>query len=217
MDELTMRRVFEPFFTTKPKGKGTGLGLAIVHGIVTQHGGAVALQSQVGVGTRVRVLLPASQASLELASDHPHRHGPRGQGTILLVEDEGQVGQVVRRTLEAAGYQVLVAADGRQALDSLRAHRGRVDLIVSDVIMPEMNGAELSAEVRRLYPALPILLMSGYTADVLERGGDALAGVEVMQKPLSPQRLLARVQELVTGRPAAAAPGGVREGSLPVP
>ncbi len=211
MDELTMRRVFEPFFTTKPKGKGTGLGLAIVHGIVTQHGGAVSLRSEVGVGTRVRVLLPRSAAPLDVAAGQEPHAAARGEGTILLVEDEGQVGEVVRRTLEAAGYRVLLAADGRQGLDSLRAHRGRVDLVVSDVIMPEMNGAELSAEVRRLYPSLPILLVSGYTADVLARGGPGLEGVEVVHNPLQPQRLLRRVDELVRGRRPGVAAGEAQE------
>jgi PAS domain S-box-containing protein len=189
--------VFEPFFTTKPVGQGTGLGLAIVHGIVVQHGGGIELSSTVGVGTRFRILLPASDLPAGVAAERQRGAAPRGQGSILLVEDDRQVGQVLRRTLERAGYRVVLAEDGRQGQAALRAGAGTFDLLVSDVIMPELNGAELAEEARRLHPELPVLLMSGYTSDALERGGATLADVEVLHKPVSPQRLLARIEQLL--------------------
>jgi signal transduction histidine kinase/CheY-like chemotaxis protein len=204
MDEAVRRRIFEPFFTTKGTGRGTGLGLSIVHGIVAQHRGTIEVESRVGGGTTFRTLLPAAGALAGEASSRPEEGAETpGQGTVLLVEDDPQVSRVLALTLERAGYTVVSAENGRRGLDALRDGKEPIDLLLSDVIMPEMNGVELLEEARRRLPGLPVILMSGYTADALRRRGPLPRDVEVLSKPVTPHAVRAKVRELLATRATA--------------
>jgi two-component system cell cycle sensor histidine kinase/response regulator CckA len=194
MDAETMRRIFDPFFTTKEIGRGTGLGLATVHGIMEQSGGAVAVQSTPGYGSEFRILLPA-------LADAPHpveatvettARVARGNGRVLLVEDDPSVREGVRRMLGASGYEVVEAADGTAALATLAENACAFEVLLSDVAMPSLDGRQLSREVRARWPALPIVLMSGFAdPDAVERD---VPGVTFLQKPLEVATLVAAVQ-----------------------
>ncbi len=202
MTEAVQRQVFEPFFTTKGVGKGTGLGLSIVHGIVRQHGGAVSVTSAPGEGSTFTVLLPASEAQA-VAAPAPAAAGlgPGGRETILVAEDEEAVRRVVTTTLRRAGYTVLEAADGAEAVARFRERRAEIDLCILDVIMPRLNGREALEAIRLLRPGTRVLLVSGFTGSVLEDRGLEMESVCLLQKPLSPPELLRQVR-LVLDRPA---------------
>ncbi len=201
MEEGVRLRIFEPFFTTKGKGRGTGLGLAIVHGIVTQHRGVIEVQSAVGAGTTFRIFFPLAEPEIaEAVARTQEAAEPRDHGTVLVVEDDPLVNRVLTLALERGGYTVLSAETGQQGLQALRETTPPIDVLLSDVIMPEMNGVELVAEARRSRPDLPAILMSGYTADVLERRGALPRDVEVLPKPVSPQRVRAKVREVLAAR-----------------
>jgi CheY-like chemotaxis protein len=165
MDPDHMAHVVEPFYTTKPEGEGTGLGLSMVHGIARQSGGALRLESELGRGTRAEVFLPAVDG--ELSTKAASRDGAAGgsaeaKHTILLVEDEPLLRRLTSRTLRHAGYEVVEAEDGEAALDRARELGDRLDLVVSDVVMPRLSGTELCRRLRADRPELPVLLMSGY-------------------------------------------------------
>jgi CheY-like chemotaxis protein len=167
MDPETQARVFEPYFTTKAPGKGTGLGLATVYGIVDQAQGQITIESNPGVGTEVTVLLPIAAAPEVESSARPP--------TILIVEDEVALRKLVRRVLEGDGKRVLDAGDGRVALQVLEREGGEVDLLITDVVMPGMNGPELVEQVRQRWPDLRVVFSSGYTDSRLAgRGLDEL-------------------------------------------
>ena len=198
-------RLFEPFFTTKPRGQGTGLGLATVYGIMQQSGGGIEVASVPGNGTTFVLYFPLAGAemSAEPAIVSRRDANPRGEGTILLAEDDEAVRAIARETLERAGYRVLAAADGSAALALASAHDGTIDLLVTDVIMPGMNGRELAAALGRRRPGIRVLFASGYTDNVLE-GQDALApGVTLLDKPFTPSDLAAKVREMLAGANAA--------------
>jgi len=198
-------RIFDPFFTTKPLGKGTGLGLATAHGIVKQAGGHIAVYSEIDKGTTFKVFLPAQAG---VATDDPRTAKPpaeRGAATILLAEDDHLLRKLVTRQLTTAGYTVLAAPSGAEALEIARAHDAPFDLLITDVIMPEMNGRELSEQMTAHQPGLPVLFVSGYTANVISDQGVLDAGVEFLEKPFTREALLARVHE-VLNRNACAAP-----------
>jgi PAS domain S-box-containing protein len=195
MDPETVARAFDPFFTTKPAGQGTGLGLATVYGIVQQAGGHAQIYSEAGVGTTFTVLLPATdQASLpvEPATDSPVRHG---EETILLVEDEDALREVTRRILTGAGYRVMLAENGVDALRVVDEHEGQIDLLLSDVIMPQMPGPQLAKQLLARQPSLRVLLMSGFAQPILDSGGHLDAGMEFIEKPFSGPGLLAKVAQ----------------------
>jgi PAS domain S-box-containing protein len=195
MSAETMQRAFDPFFTTKPAGQGTGLGLATVYGIVQQAGGHSQIYSEAGVGTTFTVLLPATdQASLpvEPATDFPVRHG---EETILLVEDEDALREVTRRILTGAGYRVILAENGVDALRVVDEHEGQIDLLLSDVIMPQMPGPQLAKRLLARQPSLRVLLMSGFAQPILDSGGHLDAGMEFIEKPFSGPSLLAKVAQ----------------------
>jgi two-component system, cell cycle sensor histidine kinase and response regulator CckA len=203
MSADTLRRVFEPFFTTKPKGEGTGLGLATIHGIVTQAGGYVTLYSELGRGTRVRVLLPATDQAPpvpveELADSKPIQVAT---ATILVVEDNEDLREVVGRILGRAGYQVIIAADGREALEAAQAHASQIDLLLTDVVMPKMPGKELAEKMIAIRPGLRVLYMSGYAQPSLGPGGGLEPGVVLIEKPFTEPVLLARVREVLEAKP----------------
>jgi PAS domain S-box-containing protein len=193
MDESTRRHVFEPFFTTKRAGKGTGLGLATVFGIVTQAGGHISVSSELGRGTTFSIYLPrmAGPAAPEIPSAEKRRV-PQAAGTVLVVEDQEEVRTLACTILREAGYEVLDAADGEEALTLARRFAGTIRLMLTDVIMPGMNGKELAARMTPVLPAMRIIFMSGYT-DRVALEGDAI----LLEKPFTAERLLAQVREVL--------------------
>ncbi|HUF36559.1 MAG TPA: response regulator [Gemmatimonadales bacterium] len=195
MSADTVARAFEPFFTTKPVGKGTGLGLSMVHGIARQSGGDVRIDSVLGAGTEVAVLLPPAEGEVAETTPIRSRHLPRGLETVLVVEDEGVVRSLVRRVLENQGYVVYQAPNGRAALDFLASRPGVVHLVLTDIVMPLMNGLELAGEIRQRFPSLPVLFMSGYSGTEMAQRGLALTDVPFLQKPLTIEALATAVRD----------------------
>ena len=195
MSAEVLRQAFEPFFTTKESGKGAGLGLSIVHGIVRQHGGVVTVATTPGAGTTFTIYLPASDERVEApALPENARAGPGGSETILVAEDEVLVRQVVTTTLRKAGYRVIEAVDGADAVARFREQRDAVALCLLDVIMPKLNGREALAAIRLITPGVRVLLASGFTGSVLEERGLDLESVGLLQKPMAPAELLRRVR-----------------------
>jgi nitrogen-specific signal transduction histidine kinase/ActR/RegA family two-component response regulator len=196
MDKGILDHVFEPFFTTKEIGRGTGLGLATVYGIVKQNNGFINVYSEPKKGTTFKIYLPrhAGEAGLpEMRSDSVL---PSGSGeTVLLVEDEVSLLALTKRILEGLGYAVLDAATPGQALALAREHAGRIDLVLTDVVMPEMNGRDLAGRLQVLHPDLKVLYMSGYTADVIAHRGILETGVQFLQKPFAKRELAIKVRE----------------------
>jgi CheY-like chemotaxis protein len=193
-------RVFDPFFTTKPKGTGSGLGLATVYGIVTQAGGHVDVYSELGLGTTFNVFLPRAEST---EPDDAERHAApapaKGTETVLVVEDENGVRELTCRMLDRNGYTVLEAASGSDAIGMLRDLGGRVDLLVTDVVMPQMGGREVAEAVRKLQPDVHVLYVSGYAHPVLGRHGTLDEGVLLLEKPFTEAALLAHVRTLLDG------------------
>jgi CheY-like chemotaxis protein len=201
MDAETQKHIFEPFFTTKEKGKGTGLGLATVYGIVKQSEGYIWVDSAPGTGTTVRVYLPWVEA--EPVAEEPTRSvvredvPARGTETVLLVEDEEMVRRMTREVLEGAGYHVLEASSGFEALRVSSGHGGRLDLLLTDVVMPGMSGRELAERLAPVRPGIKVLYMSGHTDDAIFHHGVTQAGTGFLQKPFTPDALERRVRELL--------------------
>ena len=197
MDAITQARVFEPFFTTKPRGRGTGLGLATVYGIVRQSGGHVAVESAPGAGTTFRMYLPRVDAPLAVAPASQRPAAAAGSGTILLVEDERLVRVLARKVLEQAGYRVLVAEGGAQALELARGHSGVIDLVLTDVVMPEMSGREVVRRLLQERPAVRVLYMSGYSDEAVAQHGVLDAGTSFIAKPFTPATLATKIREVL--------------------
>ncbi len=195
MDEATKARLFEPFFTTKEKGKGTGLGLATVYGIVKQSNGFIWVYSESGHGTSFKVYLPRVGEAPAVAAEARPLLTNRGSETILLAEDASGVRAVSEEILTRLGYTVLVASDGRAALELAAAHRGPIHLLVTDVIMPEMSGRQLADRLRQQRPSLKVLFVSGYTDDAIVRHGILEPGIAFLQKPFTPLTLARKVRE----------------------
>jgi CheY-like chemotaxis protein len=200
MTDEVKSRLFEPFFTTKEQGKGTGLGLATVYGIVKQSGGSIWIYSEVGLGTTFKVYLPA----VVNAQEQPHEAyttGPQvnGSATILLVEDEPVVRQMTRQVLDRCGYKVL-EADGADAARSIcRNHLSGIDLMLTDVVMPKVNGRELAGELQSQYPDMKVVYMSGYTDDVILPYGIRSGEIAFIEKPFTPKTLSLKLQEVLNG------------------
>jgi PAS domain S-box-containing protein len=198
MDAATRARAFEPFFTTKPAGEGTGLGLATVRGIVEQAGGAVAVASDPGRGATFTIDLPVCTDGRPLECPSSVAPPPANREVILLVEDEPAVQLLERRVLEMGRYEVLVASSGEEALTLLDGHAARIDLLVTDVVMPGMTGRELAEAVARRRPGLRALFLSGYTPDEVLRQGVRADEAHFLQKPFTPSSLLGKVREVLS-------------------
>ena len=195
MDEDTRNRVFEPFFTTKPVGKGTGLGLSMVYGFVKQSNGHITVDSAPGEGAEFRLYFPRADAS-----SGPQKAGEMsgtllgGSGTILVVEDEESVRLMVTETLRECGYTVLECGLGREAMEIVARHAGRVEMLITDVIMPEMDGVDLAARITERHPEMKVLYMSGYSGETLGKHDMPRSDHELLRKPFHAKELLARVQ-----------------------
>jgi nitrogen-specific signal transduction histidine kinase/CheY-like chemotaxis protein len=202
MDSEVIARAFEPFFTTKEQGRGTGLGLSSVYGIVKQSGGDVRIVSHEGRGTTLEIILPESEEPLARQDEHDNDYvAGSGKGEkILVVEDDAAAGRLITRTLANEGYRVVVAHNGEQALALSKQNNWSFDLILTDVIMPVMNGPELVANLRKDMPDISALFMSGYTDDILERQGFSITDFDLIRKPFSPTRLLSQVKNFLSRR-----------------
>ncbi len=194
-------RIFEPFFTTKDPGKGTGLGLSTVYGIVTKAGGTVRVESAPGIGSSFEVFLPVRKGAVSPTIRPEPSIGHRGSETVLLVEDDEPLRRLARRALEEMGYGVLEASDGLAALAVVERHGGVIDLLLTDAVMPRLNGRELASRVRMLHPELPVLFMSGYTDDEMLRRNIFEPGTDLVQKPFTPEVLTWRVRQILDARP----------------
>jgi len=197
MDKETQSRIFEPFFTTKELGKGTGLGLSTVYGIVKQSGGYVLVQSEVGRGSTFQIYLPRVE---EMAQCHaaPALHAAAGGSeTVLLVEDEQSVRELVRDTLIGKGYRVVEAENGETGLTMAAKHEGNIDLVITDVVMPGMGGREMAQRLTETHPKIKVLYLSGYTEDTVVSEGAAESGTAFLQKPFTLQHLSRKVREVL--------------------
>jgi two-component system cell cycle sensor histidine kinase/response regulator CckA len=189
--------IFEPFFTTKEKGKGTGLGLSTIYGIVKQSGGNIWVYSEVGHGTTFKIYLPLVDESLSIEPAVIATQVAKGSETILMVEDEGSLRELIREILEQGGYKVVVACDGREALSAGLEFDGAIDLLITDVVMPELNGRELAEHLTRNCSKVQVLFMSGYTDDAVVRHGVLEEGAYFLQKPFTADALLRKVREIL--------------------
>ncbi len=198
MSKETQDNIFEPFFTTKKLGEGTGLGLATVYGIVTQNNGFINVYSEPHKGTTFRIYLARhAEQPAQAEPESPEKLSPAQGETVLMVEDEEAILKLIAKILTKLGYVVLTSNSSVQAVDLVKGHSGVIDLLITDVIMPEMNGRDLANQLLALRPALKCLFMSGYTASVIARQGVLDEGVHFMQKPFSPRSLAAKVQEVL--------------------
>lgn len=202
MDREIRDRIFEPFFTTKEPGKGTGLGMAIIYGIVKQHNGYITVDSEPGRGTVFHVFLPLI-AAVEQAEPEPgiHEPPPGGTETILLAEDDATVRELHCMILEEAGYTIIEAEDGQDALDKFGAHQSEIDILVTDVIMPKIDGKRLYEEIRKIRPEIKVLMMSGYTNDVFVERGILEDEYRFLTKPVMPSDLLTILRGILDSQP----------------
>jgi len=197
MDEKTKKRIFEPFFTTKETGSGTGLGLAIIYGIVKQHNGYINCYSESGVGTTFRIYLPLvmedAAEKAEAAEDALPKGGPE---TILLAEDEPTIRELQKNILVTAGYTVIEAVNGEDAVDRFRENKEKIQLLLFDIMMPKKNGKEAYDDIKNITPDIKVVFTSGYTGDILQRFG-LEEGFDFIPKPISPNMLLRKVREVL--------------------
>jgi CheY-like chemotaxis protein len=199
MDVPTQARIFEPFFTTKESGKGTGLGLSTVYGIVEQSGGHIAVESAPGQGATFTIYLPRYIGPGHVAAGirADRRTLPGGSETLLLVEDEAAVRSSARRLLERHGYTVLEARHGADALRIAEEHAPHIDLVLTDLVMPEMGGRELVERLRARHPRLKVLYMSGYSDKAITADGILPPGTGFVEKPFSVDQLMQRLREIL--------------------
>jgi len=198
MSEEVKRRVFEPFFTTKPMGRGTGLGLATIFGIVKQASGAIELYSEVGLGTSFKIYLPRVEAAPERLAGHaPLREVAHGTETVLLVEDNQSVRALARTLLSRLGYTVCEASNGREAIELAQGRRGRIDLLLTDVVMPGMNGREMAERLVALHPEMKVLFTSGYTENVIVHHGVLEENLNFIGKPYTMQALSEKIRAVL--------------------
>jgi CheY-like chemotaxis protein len=200
MNRETASRIFEPFFTTKPVGEGTGLGLSTVHGIVRQSNGSISVESAPGWGTTFKIYLPQTMADLQPpVSPSPASRHPTS-GTILVVDDQSQVRAMLVRALQEEGYTVLAAASAREALVIAMRDGARLDLMITDLLMPDMTGGDLAKQVQASYPSLAVLFTSGHPDEEMRQRGLLGAEQSFLPKPYSPEVLAAYVRQLLEQR-----------------
>jgi CheY-like chemotaxis protein len=198
MDKSILDRIFEPFFTTKEINKGTGLGLATVYGIVKQNDGFIEIDSEQGIGTNCNIYWPTTseKPSPELAQILKHK-ALSGSETILLVEDDDGVRDFTASTLDNFGYDIIQAENGQKAIGILQTSQPAVDLLITDIIMPEMNGQELAKRLKKIIPLKRVLFVSGYTFDYLKQDGALEEGINFLQKPYSIHDILSKIREIL--------------------
>jgi two-component system, cell cycle sensor histidine kinase and response regulator CckA len=207
MDEATRERIFDPFFSTKGE-HGTGLGLATVYGIVKQHGGNIWVYSEPGKGSTFKVYLPLVEASKAKASTPAKTGGElKGSETVLIVEDSDQVRRLAESILKRNGYRVMTARDGNEALGAMASHGQPLHLLLTDVVLPGMNGRELYEKAAEAFPSMKVLYMSGYTDNVIAHSGVLDEGVQFIQKPFTVYGLAAKIREVLDGKPRPPEPG----------
>lgn len=197
MDETTRARLFEPFFTTKSAGKGTGLGLSTVFGIIQQSGGSLEVYSEPDRGTSVKVYLPRIDQPVAVEAEELKRKAVRGTETILVVEDDEMVRKLVRETLEREGYRTMDAADPVEARRIADDHRGEIQLLITDVVMPKVSGRDLAAQITARQPSVKVLYMSGYTDNAVVNSGILEKEAAFLQKPFTPEALARKVREVL--------------------
>ena len=198
MDAATLDNIFEPFFTTKESGRGTGLGLATVYGVIKQNGGFINVYSELGQGTTFKIYFPRHRSKAEALSEKgDHQPTEPGHETILLVEDENAILKMTTQMLEMFGYKVVAARTPGEAIRLAQDHAGEIDLLVTDVVMPEMNGRDLAKNILSIYPNLKRLFMSGYTANVIAHHGVLDEGVNFIQKPFSREQFGLKIREVL--------------------
>jgi hypothetical protein len=197
MNQKEIERAFDPFYTTKPPGAGSGLGLATVHAIADQCGGAALIESAKGEGTSVRVYLPLTSAQpLSLAAPEHSSTSLRGSETILVAEDERAIRNLIRNVLSEHGYRVITAADGAEALDLVRQNMGKIDLVITDVVMPHLSGPEMVQQLQADRIGTKVIFMSGY-ADQGSLAAIEGEEAEVLEKPFSPQTILTMIRKVL--------------------
>jgi signal transduction histidine kinase len=198
MSEETIDRIFEPFFTTKAIGKGTGLGLSTVYGIAKQNSSFITVKSKVGEGTSFEIFIPAIERPTETAVQNALPENLSGSETVLIVEDQGAFRLSMRSALEKSGYKVVEAEHGRQALSLLKENKGKIDLVITDVVMPEMNGADLEAAIRRHWPDTRVMYMSGYCdEEALDQTPEFKRSRHFLEKPFNSRKLLQQVRAVL--------------------
>ena len=199
MEEDVLSKIFDPFFTTKRQGEGTGLGLATVYGIVKQHGGYIYAYSEKGKGTTFKIYLPASKKNAEETESKPeNRTLPRGNETILIVDDNESIRQLIIETLKPLGYNCLHAGSGKSAIDILRKYRGEVHLLLTDVVMPGMSGKELAETIKKERPEIKVIFMSGYAENIIVHHGMLDKGINYVSKPITPVLLTQKIRSVLS-------------------
>ena len=200
MDHLTLDHIFEPFFTTKEVGKGTGLGLATVYGIVKQHGGYIMAYSEPGMGTTFKMYLPGEEVTAQdLAEEAEEAETKHGTETVLVVEDEEAVRELMCRILEKHGYTVISAGSAQECSRAVEQHKGQIHLLLTDVIMPGMNGKQLYENLAPILQGLKVIFISGYTQDVIAKHGDLIHGMNLISKPFTVKELTEKVRSVLDG------------------
>ena len=198
MDEETMSMIFDPFFTTKEQGKGTGLGLATVYGIVKKHNGYIYVYSEKNKGTTFKVYLPATEKQAEDAeSESLARPSSRGNETILIVDDSPSISRLIEETLKPLGYNCLRATSSKEALDITREYGGEIHLLLTDVVMPHMNGRELAEAIRKERSGIKVIFMSGYSENIISHHGALEQGINFISKPITPVALTRKINSVL--------------------
>jgi CheY-like chemotaxis protein len=200
MDERTREKIFEPFFTTKDVGKGTGLGLSMVYGIIEKHKGFMDVRSEPGKGTVFMVYLPSVEAGVKTLETGRNSYQKGGTETILIAEDDDRVRVLLAILLERAGYTVIEAVDGDDAVNKYTENKNTIDLVLCDVIMPQKNGKEVYDEIVKINPDAGVVFMSGYSEKIIQEKGIVNEGLNLVSKPVSRDKLLETVRNALDDR-----------------